>query len=87
MAGELFKAETIDRAFHVYEHKMRPYVEKCQQLPPGIPWAVYPTTRFGVFVLNRFVAAVGSKPVKWLVEKLSGSKKVPEKEIELPRYS
>ncbi|MHA4894661.1 FAD-dependent monooxygenase [Pedobacter sp. PWIIR3] len=86
LAGELFKAETVKQAFQAYEIKMRPYVEKCQKLPPGIPWAVYPTTKFGLFILKQLVATVGSKPVKWLIGKLSGGNKTPEKEIQLPNY-
>ncbi|TDQ11820.1 FAD-dependent monooxygenase [Pedobacter metabolipauper] len=86
LAGELSRADTIEQAFRAYEDKMRPYVEKSQQLPPGIPWVVYPRTKFGIFILNRLVAAVGSKPVKWLVGKLSSGKKVPGKEIVLPDY-
>jgi len=86
LAGELFKADDIEQAFRSYEDRMRPYVEKSQQLPPGIPWMVYPTTKFGVFVLNKLVRMVGSKPVKWLIEKLSGDKKEPKKEIVLPNY-
>jgi len=86
LAGELYKAEDIGQAFSAYESIMRPYVEKCQQLPPGIPWAVYPTSKFGVFLLNKLVATVGSKPVKWLIGKLSGRKKEPRKEIVLPAY-
>lgn len=87
LAGELFKADNIEQGFSAYENRMRPYVEKCQKLPPGIPWVVYPTTKFGVFMLNRLVAAVGSKPVKWLIAKLSGNKKADQKEIILPIYN
>lgn len=86
LACELYKADDIDQAFTTYENIMRPYVEKCQKLPPGIPWAVYPTTKIGLFILNKLVTAVGSKPVKWLIGKLSNKKKEPKKEIALPDY-
>ncbi len=86
LAGEIFKADDIEQAFQAFEDRMRPYVEKSQQLPPGIPWMVYPTTKFGIYALNTLVATVGSKPIKWLIGKLSSGKKTPKKEIVLPKY-
>ncbi|EDM37799.1 oxidoreductase [Pedobacter sp. BAL39] len=86
LAGELFKADHHEQAFEAYEKKMRAYVEACQKLPPGIPGLVYPTSKFGVAVLNQLVSAVGSKPVKWLIGLFTGSSKSAKDEIELPDY-
>ena len=86
LAGELFKADDYKQAFEAYEKKMRPYVEECQKLPPGIPGLVYPTSKFGIAVLNKLVSAVGSKPVKWLISFFTSKSKSPKNEIEIPDY-
>lgn len=86
LAGELFRAQTHEEAFAAYERRMRPYVDCCQQLPPGIPRLVYPSSMFGIRVLNSVVYLIGSRPVKWFASLFSGNKHAPNKEIELPDY-
>jgi len=86
LAGELFKADNYEEAFLAYEQKMRPYVEKCQKLPPGIPGIVYPQTKLGVGVLNTVVSIVGSNPAKWVAGLFGKEKKEPKPEIILPDY-
>jgi 2-polyprenyl-6-methoxyphenol hydroxylase-like FAD-dependent oxidoreductase len=86
LAGELFAANTYQESFNAYEDRMRPYVEKCQKLPPGIPKLVYPQSRLGVHILNGAVSLVGSKPVKWLIGLFGSEKKAPKKEFILPDY-
>jgi len=85
LAGELATAQTHSEAFANYEKRMRPYVEKCQELPPGIPALVYPTSRVGVGLLNGVFRIVGSRPVKGLMA-LFSSKKKKKIVIELPDY-
>ncbi|MCD8741019.1 FAD-dependent monooxygenase [Mucilaginibacter roseus] len=87
LAGELATALTHQAAFANYEKLMRPYAEKCQKLPPGIPGLVYPTSKFGVSVLNGFYRIFGSRPVKWLSSLGSNNKQQPKQEIELPDYN
>ena len=86
LAGELSTATTHQEAFEAYERKMRPYVEKCQKLPPGIPGLVYPQSKLGVGILNGFVSLVGSKAAKSLMGLFSHGNKVPKQEINLPDY-
>jgi len=86
LAGELSKGKTYREAFDSYENKMRPYVEKCQKLPPGIPNLVYPQSRFGVAILNKMIFLAGSKPAKWVMVFLGSDKKAPRQEIALPDY-
>lgn len=86
LAGELFRAHTHQEAFTAYERRMRPYVETCQKLPPGIPRLVYPISAFGVRLLDSAIYILGRKPVKWFIGLLSGKKHEPGKEIELPDY-
>ncbi|MFB6538866.1 FAD-dependent monooxygenase [Streptomyces noursei] len=45
LAGELVQHADPRTAFARYEATMRPFVEKAQQLRPGIPRMVYPHTR------------------------------------------
>jgi 2-polyprenyl-6-methoxyphenol hydroxylase-like FAD-dependent oxidoreductase len=86
LAGEMSVANTYQEAFKAYEDKMRPYVNKCQKLPPGIPKLVYPQSKLGVSILNGLVSVVGTKPVKWLIGLFGSGKKTPKKEINLPDY-
>lgn len=86
LAGELSKAEHHEKAFGNYEKIMRPYVEKCQKLPPGIPGIVYPESKWGIALLNQCIRVAGSKPVEWLLKLFSGNSKEDKKEIMLPDY-
>lgn len=86
LAGELLRAKDYEEAFSNYEKIMRPYVEQCQKLPPGIPRIVYPKTKLGVVVLNKLITIAGSKPVKWLMNLFSGNKKEDKEEFELLNY-
>lgn len=86
LAGELYKAQDHATAFEMYEKIMRPYAEKCQKLPPGIPWLFYPDSETGVDLFNGAVAIAGSKPVKAVVGLFSSDKKKPETDFELPEY-
>jgi hypothetical protein len=63
---------------------MRPYVEKCQKLPPGIPNLVYPQSKAGVAILNEMVSIAGSKPVKSLMGFFGSDKKNPSKRLSFP---
>ncbi|RDC62431.1 FAD-dependent monooxygenase [Adhaeribacter pallidiroseus] len=86
LAGELSRGNTYAEAFQAYEQRMRPYVEKCQKLPPGVPSLVYPTSRLGVGLLNSVYRLLGSGPVQWTTG-LFSQKKNPEMELELPDYN
>ena len=86
LAGELSVAATYQEAFKAYELKMRPYVEKCQELPPGIPKLVYPQSKLGVGILNGLVSFIGTRPVKWILGLFLSNKKSQKKEIILPDY-
>ncbi|KAI1174681.1 FAD/NAD(P)-binding domain-containing protein [Nemania sp. FL0916] len=65
LAGELARhgggPEDVPAALKRYESAMRPFIDKAQKLPPGIPRAVYAQTRWGVWMLTTFI---------WLVAKL-----------------
>jgi 2-polyprenyl-6-methoxyphenol hydroxylase-like FAD-dependent oxidoreductase len=61
-AGELAAAPDHRAAFDRYEAVMRPYVDKAQQLPPGVPRLAQPRTRAGLAVLNTALKVAASPP-------------------------
>lgn len=86
LAGELATIDDYQQAFRRYQQRLEPYVKKVQQLPPGLPRLVYPTSKLGVKILNGFFRLFGSRPVKYLAKKLSGKKKSEKAEFPLPVY-
>jgi len=87
LAGELSRNEQHEDAFRAYEKRMRPYVEKIQKLPPGVPWLAHPKSKFGVSVVNSVAGIIASKPIKMLRKLFSRKKKdVTKDEIELPDF-
>ncbi|MES2826752.1 MAG: FAD-dependent monooxygenase [Bacteroidota bacterium] len=87
LAGELSRHNNHEDAFSAYETRMRPFVEKVQKLPPGVPWLAHPKTRFGVSLFNTVAGILASKPVKAIGRLFSGENKdVTKDEIELPKF-
>ncbi|GAB3900518.1 FAD-dependent monooxygenase [Spirosoma agri] len=90
LAGELASHEHYQDAFIAYENRMRPYVEAVQQLPPGVPWLVYPKTKLGVSTLNTVAGIFASKLIQKLVGLFTPTKSKDESkgdEITLPDYA
>ncbi|KAM0327432.1 hypothetical protein ACHAQA_005718 [Verticillium albo-atrum] len=61
LAGEISKhcggadqegASDIEGALRGYEETLRPFVNRAQQLGPGVPWIAFPSTPFWVWVAN-----------------------------------
>lgn len=88
LAGELSRYDKHEDAFAAYEKRMRPFVEKVQKLPPGVPWLAHPKTRFGVSVVNTVASIVASRPIKAIGKIFSSNKEkdVTKDDIELPKY-
>lgn len=86
LAGELARSNDYNEAFSAYERIMRPYANKVQQLPPGVPGLVYPASKLGLTILNSFFSLAGSKFAKSVMNLFSRSKKQPKAEIHLPDY-
>jgi 2-polyprenyl-6-methoxyphenol hydroxylase-like FAD-dependent oxidoreductase len=87
LAGELSKHQDYQKAFAAYEALLRPYVEDIQQLPPGVPWLVYPRTKRGVALLNRIVGLFASKAFKKISKIFAGKGKQSENDdFVLPDY-
>lgn len=52
LAGELARHADPREALSSYERLMRPYVQKAQQLPPGVPKIAYPKTKLGITIFH-----------------------------------
>ncbi|UNI22362.1 hypothetical protein JDV02_008258 [Purpureocillium takamizusanense] len=53
LAGEISKSpDDLRAACEAYERELRPYVEKVQRIPKGLPGLAYPKGEFGVKVIN-----------------------------------
>ncbi|WP_437927922.1 FAD-dependent monooxygenase [Sorangium sp. So ce291] len=52
LAGELSRHADHRDAFAAYEKLMRPYVDRAQKLPPGVPWIAHPKSRLGISILH-----------------------------------
>lgn len=87
LAGELAVNVEHEQAFSKYEIQIRPYIEKIQKRPPGVPKLVYPTTKFGVALLNTLFSLAASGPAKFITKLFFGGKSKPKKEIELKDYN
>lgn len=87
LAGELSRHDKYEDAFTAYEKRMRPFVEKVQKLPPGVPWLAHPKSKLGVTVVNTAAGLLASRPIK-MVSRLFSSKEkdVTKDEIELPIF-
>ena len=87
LAGELSRHDKHEDAYLAYEKRMRPFVEKIQKLPPGVPWLAHPKSKFGVAVVNTVASILASRLIK-IVSRLFSSKEkdVTKDEIELPKY-
>lgn len=60
LAGEISTSVDIPTALAAYERTLRPFVEKSQQLPLGLPSLAYPSSKLGVKAFYWF-AGLASK--------------------------
>ncbi|MEM8772177.1 MAG: FAD-dependent monooxygenase [Pseudomonadota bacterium] len=72
LANELAAYQNHEEAFSAYEAKFRPFAEKAQELPPGVPKAAYANSRFKVSLINTGAAIGASVPVQRLISLFSG---------------
>lgn len=88
LAGELSRHDKYEEAFLAYEKRMRPFVEKVQKLPPGVPWVAHPKSKFGVIMVNMVASILASSPIIIIKKIFSNKKKDPTKDdIELPEFT
>ncbi|KYF84969.1 FAD-binding monooxygenase [Sorangium cellulosum] len=84
LAGELSRHADHRDAFAAYEKLMRPYVNRAQKLPPGVPWIAHPKSRLGISILHT-VLRLAFSPRLRPREGWPGSSTADK--IELPDYS
>lgn len=86
LAGELSQNDDYEKAFETYEARLRPYVNRVQKLPPGVPRLAYPNSKVGVSVLNFLFSVAGSTLFKKIVKLFGNDKKQANVELDLPDY-
>lgn len=85
LAHELHHAPDHQTAFAGLEAKLRPYVEKTQHLPKSFIKLVYPSSKFGVYLLNRLESLLAGKTFQTLAGIFSSGKS-DEDHFKLPEY-
>lgn len=83
LAGELSEhGDDVPAALKSYETKLRPFIEKTQKLPPGVPGIAYPVSQFGVTVLQTILGVISGlkidKMVQYVLPENSNSWKLPD---------
>lgn len=87
LAGELSRHSEYKEAFAAYEKLLRPYVNRIQNLPPGVPHLAHPKSKFGIFLLNTVINMISSKVVRSIGELFANKNKLPTDDtIVLPEY-
>jgi 2-polyprenyl-6-methoxyphenol hydroxylase-like FAD-dependent oxidoreductase len=61
LAGELASSPNdVPHALSQYEKVLRPFINSCQQLPPGAPQIACPQTALGVGIFNTLAGIASS---------------------------
>lgn len=63
--------QVLDAALESYEKTLRPFVDKTQKLPPGVPGIVYADTEWGVWIRTFLVGLLSTLRIFKLVERFS----------------
>ncbi|WP_442485698.1 FAD-dependent monooxygenase [Aeoliella sp. SH292] len=86
LAGEIAKNDNVSSALRAYETLFRPYVERAQKLPPGVPRLAYPQSRLGVAVFNKATSLIASRVMQGTLAAFAGSEGAKTDGFELPSY-
>jgi 2-polyprenyl-6-methoxyphenol hydroxylase-like FAD-dependent oxidoreductase len=70
LAGQIASHAALRDALDGYERIMRPWVEKVQKLPPGMPRMANPTSRAGVGMVRAAVRVAGTPVVRGAISRL-----------------
>ena len=70
LAGEIASQPVLGDAFKGYERVMRPWVERVQKTPPGVPRVANPTSRVGVTLLQAAMRIAGTPVVGGVASRL-----------------
>lgn len=87
LAGELSRHSDYKQAFAAYEKLLRPYVNKIQKLPPGVPHLAHPKSAIGIAIFNTIINIISSKAVRFIGKLFEGKNKSSTDDgIILPEY-
>ena len=87
LAGEISKHPNDCRAaLRSYEATWRPYVERVQKLPPGVPSLATPQSHFGVSVLRNIAWFIMWSGLGSLLAKVAGIASLSGNPFKLPEY-
>lgn len=76
-------AQVVDAALEGYEKTLRPFIEKAQKLPPGVPGAIYADGGWGVWAINTLAGVLSTLRIPSLLSRFStddfaGGWKIPD---------
>ncbi|MEM7568740.1 MAG: FAD-dependent monooxygenase [Pseudomonadota bacterium] len=86
LAQELASHDDYKEAFKAYDARFRPFAEKSQELPPGVPKAAYAQSRFKAALVNTGAGIAASRPIQALISLFSSDKAKPNA-FTLPEYA
>lgn len=91
LAGCICANDSVEEGLRQYERDMKPFVDKAQKLPPGVPQIANPQTAFGIWLFNialRFGHVIVNYGIAgwigWLSKPLTAI--WPSAELRLPDY-
>ena len=90
LAGEIAKAaassegSALGDSLSTYEQILVPYVDKAQNLPPGMPKLGYPKSAWGIRFLNGILGLATWTGLSNVVAKLAAS--TTKETFQLPQY-
>lgn len=75
--------QAIDVALESYESVLRPFVDKTQKLPPGVPGIAYAETKWGIWIRYFIISLLSKLRIPQLIQRFSsddfgGGWKVPD---------
>ncbi|GAB6902312.1 FAD-dependent monooxygenase [Kineosporia succinea] len=76
--GEQLRERPLPEAFAAYERLMRPYAEKAQDFPPGVPRLFFPRTKTGLRVLSLAHRLSATAPARRLTDRVLLNRAQPQ---------
>lgn len=66
--GHVKSDDAVEKALEGYERILRPFVDECQSLPPGVPRIAYVETTWGIAILHFVVGLIATLRINKLAE-------------------
>jgi len=84
LAGEISQHDDVRVALTNYERRMRPFVERIQRLPPGVPRLAHPVSGPALLLFRTALRLSTSAPVRFLADRSNSGP--ADDHFELPAY-